>query len=693
MYKGQSKPGRSNDRTLQSGETRDRHQRASPAGNPRHGAREDETKARGRRLWQTANTVALFACFFVYVLVRIRPELFYQQDPALFLFDGHFFAGFLRQPGGLVEYASTFLSELFVFGWLATLVVTLLALVICLATRSLGATIAGDGGQAVFLIPAVLILMPLGQYSHPVTFCVGLVVALVIAGLYVRTGRCRARVRLLFYAACSAVVYSAAAGFFVVFAGVVGIFELGVTRNRWLGWLYLVSAGVIPVAVGGWVLDLSWPECFRGIAPPPAADWLAAPSSKWTVLTIRIAFVLLFPLAAGAFVWRRRRNREVSRSAEHDGGGRLQFQPPKENSGATAPIVHCGRRPSWLRPGLVSAALVLVAAGADVAFFDTSTRRLLEIASSVEQRRWSDVLDHARRLARTDLLAFDVRVVADVNRALYFRGELLDDMFAYPQALNSPGLALTYESATVMARLTPRQSSDILFDLGRINEAGHMAYEFLGKAGEQAQILQRLAYIHVLKGEPEAARRFLSVLERSLWHRGWARRCQQQLDADPLLAADPEVASRRDLMVTRDSIDDTADLEKMLHGLLERNPRNRMAVEYLLAHYLLTRQLDKLAANLPRLDQWGDGHLPRHCEEALLIHVVEGDRSALERWGRRIRQQAWQRFERFLEIQRQSRTDSAAAFRALYPEFRDSYFFAYVFGHNFPTVQPAEPPS
>ena len=75
-----------------------------------------------------------------------------------------------------------------------------------------------------------------------------------------------------------------------------------------------------------------------------------------------------------------------------------------------------------------------------------------------------------------------------------------------------------------MAQTTPLECSDILFDLGRINESEHMAYEALEFYGDRPRILKRLVYINVIKGEPEAARRFLALLERSLLHRRWARR-------------------------------------------------------------------------------------------------------------------------------------------------------------------------
>ncbi len=148
-----------------------------------------------------------------------------------------------------------------------------------------------------------------------------------------------------------------------------------------------------------------------------------------------------------------------------------------------------------------------------------------------------------------------------------------------------------------------------------------MAYEALEQFGERPYTLKRLVYINVIKGEPEAARRFLALLEVSMLHRQWTVDCCWQLDADPTLSGVDVVASRRELMVVRDFAG-KLDLETMIGQLLERNPRNRMAFKYLIAHYLLTRQLDKMAANLHRFNDFDNAHLPRHCEEALVIYLV-----------------------------------------------------------------------
>jgi len=275
----------------------------------------------------------------------------------------------------------------------------------------------------------------------------------------------------------------------------------------------------------------------------------------------------------------------------------------------------------------------------------------------------------------------DVGTAFQVNRALYFRGDLLDRMFAYPQALGAPTLALVRERAAMMAQTTPWECSDILFDLGRINESEHMAHEALEFYGDQPRILKRLVYINVLKSKPEAARRFLALLERSLLHRRWARRLRRQLDADPMLSDVPIVASRRKLMVIRDALGEVDHLEAMLEGLLERDPQNRMAFEYLMAHYLLTRQIDKLAANLDRFDDFDYLHLPRHCEEALVIYSEAGQQ-ALDLGDREIRPEARRRFSEYVRTLQVFRGDVPAASRVLHGGFGESYFFYNMYSSN-----------
>jgi hypothetical protein len=311
--------------------------------------------------------------------------------------------------------------------------------------------------------------------------------------------------------------------------------------------------------------------------------------------------------------------------------------------------------------------------------FDVATKYSLGVASSAEREQWAEVLTYAGQLPPAD-----VWNVFQVNRALYHRHELLERMFAYPQVPDAARtLALQFESLTATAQQVPLECSDLFFDLGRINESEHMAYEALELFGARPRTLQRLVHLHAIKGEPDAARRYLAVLECSLGYRGWARDCLRQLEADPTLSDEPLVASRRALMVHQD-FTGKLDLETMLGHLLERNAQNRMACEYLLAYYLLTRRIDKVVANLHRLEAFGEARWPRYCEEALLIYL-EMTRTPPSTWrGHPISPETWRRNAEFVQALGRFPGPTPAAFQTLHRDFGDSYFFFFVFGHNDP---------
>ena len=623
-------------------------------------------------------SIGLFAVFYYYVFLRIRPELFYQQKPHVFLLEYDFFHGMVSHPGGVVDYAAAFFSPLLAWDWLGALVVTLLVTLICWATRSLFAAVAGAAGEFVYLLPAIFILMVLGQYIHPVRLCVGLSIALLGANLYVRLGGYRVGVRLAAFAIASMVIYFATTGLYSIFACLCGCHEWSVKRQRWLGAACVLCAVVVPYAASWWPFDLIFSEALRGLLFPHGEHWLAIPSSTPKAVAIHTA-ALMFPLlAAVIFSWRGRPSSEASPS-------------PKELGDETNATAEEPERGSWrMRLGVPLAILLLVVL-ADLAAFDSPKRCLLEIECNSEQRRWDEVLVWAEELPFPDARAYDPRILYCINRALYFKGLLLDRMFAYPQVLSTPSLTLIHQDIDRTSHLTPRQCSEIFFDLGRVNESEQMAYEVLEQCGNRPEVLKRLAYIYMIKGEPEAARRFVLLLDRSLLHRDWARQVLQQLDSDPAFPG-TSLATYREMAVQRDSLGDASNLETLLKGLLERNPRNRMALEYLMAHYLLTRQSDKLLANRHRFDGLDYARFPRHVDEALACYLAMTGQEDLGLGSRSIRPETWQRFVEFVEVERQSEGNPPAAFAALYPDFHDTYFFSFVFGHNISSLGAARPP-
>ena len=615
-----------------------------------------------------AYVAGVWLVVYLYVLLRVRPELLYHLYPNVFLFDAYYLASFFRLPGGAVDYAAAFLSTLMAPSWLGALVITLLTILLCSAVRQLLAAVSGTetGGHLLFLLPAVAILLLLGQYVHPVRLCVGLVTTLLLANAYAVIVKAPLPVRLAAFLITCALGYCIVAGLCVIFACLCGLMEWKVQRQRTLGTLYILLAVALPMAASQWWCDMNLQQAYRGLLFPWPRYALAVPSSEPRTLAIWTVAVAL-PVALVVLC----RSRSAAESKTIDSEAASDAPGPVDVPQTTA------QPPSPLRLALYPAVLFVMVIGGDFLALDTSKRCSLRIACSAESSHWKDVLARAQETPQQP----DLVIMSRVNQALYYNGILLDRMFAYLQILHTPTLMLIQDNIDDIVRTTPLECGSILFDLGCVNKAEHLTYEALEILGDRPDTLKRLVYIHVLKGEPEAARRYLGLLERSLWYRSWARRHRQQLDADETLGQIPSVVSLRQWMVTDDFIG-MPNAEKMLQRLLQRNRRHRMAFEYLMAHYLLTQQLDKLVANLYRLDDFEYPHLPRHCAEALVMYQEATGNPGPDLGNRTIDPQTRQRYYDFVQALQKLRARTPGALRTLQRDFGDSYYFCNTFGQS-----------
>ena len=121
-------------------------------------------------------------------------------------------------------------------------------------------------------------------------------------------------------------------------------------------------------------------------------------------------------------------------------------------------------------------------------------------------------------------------------------------------------------------------------------------------------------------------------------------------------------------------------MDETLATLLERNPRNRMAFEYLMACYLLTGKLDKIMENVGRLEDLGYRQIPPLYEEAVLIYYAsQRQKSDLGRI--KISPETIQRYQRFVQIRGSMLPrNQQETLNLLIREFGASYFFYFAFG-------------
>lgn len=605
------------------------------------------------------SSVLFFGLLFLWIRLGVNPALIYHgywitERFPLLSWDIAFFGEFLTYPGGPVAYVSALLCQFYYFPWVGALIVTLVAWVLCLATRVFIESVSGTRPHALHFAPAVLLVLLYGRYANPLGTALALSAAMFCVCLYVRMALRAALPRLAAFVVLGAALGYVAGGAALTYATLCGIFELA-SKRRVLGLIYVASAMALLCAAAVCILHVGIEEAYARLLPPfgPESDAVSAIFMRW--------LYLFFPFAALGMTLQRRFAAEATRCKDQDG------------SGAPAGTVE-RIRSSVLVRFMASCGLLAVVAAGVWFLFDVEFRSVLRVEYYAQLRKWPQLLSEARRLP---VRRYDLNVKWNVNRALHYTGRLPHEMFSYPQ--ERLGLA---PSGAALVRLKVRRPvymkySDVLFELGRVNESEHMAHEALELLGDRPSILRRLALINVVKEQPAAARVFLGALGRDVIHRQWARDCLRRLKADRFMSTDAEVRGIRSSMLVEDAVGPFA-FEELLRLLLQQNKQNRMAFEYLMAHYLLAGRIEEVVRNISRLDDFDDPGIPRHYEEAIVLYERTAGKE-VDLGGRTVSADAERRFGDFRQLLTRCGDDRDAARDALRRRHGDSYFFYHEF--------------
>jgi hypothetical protein len=611
-------------------------------------------------------SLAFFALFSLYLWQVVDPRLIYSigtiTNFPVFFTGWDFFTSQVVHAGGAVAYLSALLSQLFYYAWAGALVITLQAWLLAACTGYLLKSAGVPGSRWLRFVPPLLVLAAYNQYSYHFPTTMALLTALLFACLYtavtsrLRPGETSARVgkTMALFLVLSVVVYLAAAGAYLLFGVLCVIYELAF-RSRRAGLLEIPVVLLLPYVAAVGVFGSSVVDAYTELLP---LSWKISDSPS-RMHMIRTVYALYLLAPAALLLWTLGR---------HPLG---RWRKARKDDGAKKTGVRKPPRRFLHHPAVKWAAqlVIILGSGATVALVSHNgqekTRLMVHYYAC--HRMWPEVL-RAGAAQLTNRF-----VLPAVNRALYHTGRLSTHMFSCPQ---HPDVLLPTGDDRVLRYWS---KFDTLTDLGLMNLAEKNFIECMETFGEHPAFLQRLALINLAKGEIETARVFLGALSRTLFHRAWARHYLALLQADPGLATDAEIQQRRAVCLKTDSTATFWDKESLLTALLQNNSHNRMAFEYLMAWYLVTKQVAKVAEAVHYMNDLDYAEIPPLYQEAICVYVY-AQRKPVQLFGRTINPQTRQQIEQFSQILKRHGRDKAAALPELAEKYRGSYFLYHMYG-------------
>lgn len=602
--------------------------------------------------------IIFFVCVYLYFRLVVDFKLIYHgfgmsYESPVFSKGLPFLKSFLQYPGGLIDYLSVFLSQLYYYSWLGALIITLVAGGLYLVTKKL-ITLAGGGRKLSFVsyIPAIILLISYNNYYHPLTAGLALLTVLLFSVVHEKisvriNSSC---LNLILFSLEFIILYYIAAGAALLFVIVTIAFELLIRRR-------LISSGLFPAAafitvglVGYYFFRLGIEQSFLYLTP--FYKTINIPLAQNPERIINICLYLFFPFTLlPILLWY----------------GIIRRKKPVQND----------RIDSHGRLKLVICTTVLIVTSLVTIYFSfNGVKKDVRITLYMtEHQMWPGILAYVKNVS-LPLNRYGFFHAYGVNLALYHTGQLAENMFSYPQRPGSLLPLTTYASGSGKFDLV---GSNVLIELGQVNLAEKRTFELFEMVGDNPSILQRLALINIVKGQTRTARVFLNVLAKDLIYGKQATELLHRLDNDPNLSDDQQIRYLRSVRPTKDVVIYLRKPEPLLLNLLDSNRRNKMAFEYLMAKYLTTNHLDKFVQNIRRLNDFDYQKIPRHYEEAILIYS-KLTRKEVDLHGRKISRKTIERSVKFFDTLSRLIPDKKAAYNALKEDFGNSYFFYNVFG-------------
>lgn len=612
-----------------------------------------------RNLSLSISDVVVFPLFFLIIHFRVEPVLLY-HSPMYHEFVSMevgvpwYLSGLPAYAGKLMELAASALLRLFHSAYMGAVIITLIAAVMSLLTRAVIHALNGKKLRGLEYVPAAVMIIQCAQMLHSLSDSLSVIAALVFLLLYFKIATHTFYRTILFFI-FSAFLYWSAKGAFIVFLLPALFYDFTVKKNS----ISVLVRGIMASAVPGICIAILFPiysfkygymELLHIVFPEEYGYVDILQNVLYIFLPL---LILLIPLI----------DRALKLPAfKHCVPARLKVMKESVRR------IYCG-----IALGLLIAAIT----GTTVIIKRRCySRHYSTIAKAMNDGNWKMLIDEAAAMKGNYDPSYSAHLPA-VNYALYRRGSLLESFLAFPQNKYSLFIYPEDPIGSFNKFWNLVFSERIFYDMGLINLAEHCAYEISARVYHPPS-LQILADIYTVKRMPEAARVCLRILRKDRLYADRAKFRLAALESDPHASSDRRILRMRNNILKRERLL-SVDWKPGPVDLVEENKWNHMAFEYMIASFLIERNLKGLAESVSRLREMKYTSIPRLYEEALIIYGMTIKKEP-PLGGYNLSPETSVVFGRIRRILNKYKGNARLAYKEIAHLCPDSYFYYFLYG-------------
>lgn len=456
----------------------------------------------------------------------------YQEELQLFLFDSEYFMERITMPAGFARYVAEFLVQLYYNAVLGGAVIAALMTIMQLMMWQIVKKNCRmpDLCFGLTFIPFLLLWYFQGDMTVKLTFTIALLmveIAMWVASMLQRKKGCYYAF-LLVVTPLLAWLVGPVVLILCLFVGLTAF----VKPKDWLALSMLVYAPVC-IFISGIYAVAPLSRLFIGIGYTMIVDQLPAMQ-----VVVMIAFAIT-PFCIG-------------------------FVPKITNT----KIIKNTQKLS-----LVSLLVMMVLVGSKC--LNKDEYEVLDYDALVREENWDDIIAKAEKKSPNSPLT-----VAALNLALAMKGQLLQRGFDFYQN----GWEGAFPKVDKASEITI-MIAETYFYLGLVNEAMHLDFdsmEALADNAKSVRVIKRLAEINLINGHYEVARRYLRLLQKTMFYANWADSTMSLLDNEKAINDHTLYGYLRRLSLNEDFMFNDDEIDKVMGHLFMRNSDNSLAMQYLL---------------------------------------------------------------------------------------------------------------